>query len=711
MSFLAELKRRNVFRVGIVYVVASWLLIQVADVVFPRIGLSDSAVTLVIALLGIGFIPALIFAWAFELTPEGIKKEKEVDRSQSIAHVTGRKLDFSIIGILVIALAYFAWDKFMPTPAQHTQTTAKTESTEPVSREKSIAVLPFVNMSEDAGNEYFSDGIAEEILNALAKVKELKVAGRTSSFSFKGQNQDLRTIGETLGVEHILEGSVRKFGNQVRITAQLIQVDDGFHLWSESYDRELDNVFAIQDEIARAILKELKTTLLAGEAEVVTATRTDSKAYEFYLLAKQRMYERTRLTLESAAELLDQAIAIDPEYAPAYAQRGIAALLLSVTSYGTIPQDQARAQAKLYLDKALALDENLAEAWAGLGLYYTGPPPEPAKGIPVLEKALAFNPNLNDAGNWLTLSYWGVNRITESMALLDGIAERDPLYKPAMGNRVFQLALMGKGDEAWAYLDQMEPFLPGDPQIEGGRAWIDFVQGKVADGLKRSQAAVAIQPTDRTFRASVNQGNYLTHQYDLVFDDEWSEYIVWSLFNLDRNEEAAIAARERAARGVVGPLFAFLNASDRSELLVRYFEERWADLDAFQRDIPASMFGYREMADIALAYRRAGNQARFDEAMAALGAACERTLAQGMQGSEFLMVVAAYHAMAGDSRESLRWLGRAIDGGLIVSTRISREYPYFRELDGQPEYEAIQQRMIEHLNRERAQLGLEPVST
>ena len=723
MSLFEELKRRNVFRVGIVYLVASWLLMQVSDLVFPRIGLSDSAVTLVIALLGIGFIPALIFAWAFELTPEGIRKEKNVDRSQSITHVTGRKLDRSIIAILILALAYFVWEsRFNPnetaqeavipaTAGIQAETAATPAKPEAEKSAKSIAVLPFVNMSEDASNEYFSDGISEEILNALAKVKELKVAGRTSSFAFKGQNQDLRQIGETLGVENILEGSVRKFGDQVRITAQLIQVSDGFHLWSESYDRKLENVFTIQDEIATAILKELKATLLEGEAAAVVATRTDSKAYELYLLAKQRMYERTRLTIESAAEMLDQAIAIDPEYAPAYAQRGIAALLLSVTSYGNIPQDQALAQAKLYLDKALALDENLAEGWAGLGLYYTGPPPQPEKGIPVLEKALAINPNLNDAGNWLTLSYWSVNRVTESMALLDEITARDPLYKPAMGNRVFQMALMGKGDEARSYLEQMEPFLPGDPQIEGGRAWVDFVQGKAADGLKRSQAALAIQATDRTFRTSVNQGSYLTHQYDLVFDDQWSEYIIWSLFNLDRNEEAAITASERAANGVVGPLFAFLNASDQSGLLVRYFDEHWADLAAFQKDVPASMFGYREMADIALAYRRAGNQARFDEAMAVLGAASKQTLAQGMQGGEFLMVLAAYHAMADEADQALHWLGKAIDGGLIVSSRISKEYPYFREFDGSPEYEAIQQRMIEHLNRERSQLGLEPVST
>jgi tetratricopeptide (TPR) repeat protein len=273
------------------------------------------------------------------------------------------------------------------------------------------------------------------------------------------------------------------------------------------------------------------------------------------------------------------------------------------------------------------------------------------------------------------------------------------------------MALMGRSDEARDYLDQLAPFLPGDPQVDGNRAWIDFIDGQVVDGLRRMQFAVETQPTDRTFRAGVNWGNYLTHQYESVFDDEWSEYVIWSLFNLGRNEEAAIIARQRAASGVVGPLFAFLNASGQSEILVRYFEDSWASLDAFQQAVPAHVFGYREMADIAFAYRRTGNQTRFDEAMTALQTANEQTFSQGMRGAEFLMVMAAYHAMAGDPDQALEWLAQAVDGGMIVSTRISKEYPYFSELDGDPEYEAIQSRMIEHLNAERQKLGLEPVST
>ena len=304
MNFIGELKRRNVFKVGAAYVVVAWIMAQITDVFLENFGAPEWVIKTVLLLLIIGFPLVLLFAWAFEMTPEGIKKEKDIDRSESITTQTGRKLDFTIIALMALALGYFAIDKFILMPALNRDKVESTaEAPEPAAVEtvsnKSIAVLPFVNMSDDTANEYFSDGISEEILNSLAKVKDLKVAGRTSSFAFKGQNQDLRQIGQTLGVEHILEGSVRKAGTKVRITAQLIQVDDGFHLWSESYDRELTDIFAIQDEIATAILEQLKAHLIGVELPVLNTARTDSQAYEFYLLAKQRMYERRRLPLET----------------------------------------------------------------------------------------------------------------------------------------------------------------------------------------------------------------------------------------------------------------------------------------------------------------------------------------------------------------------------------------------------------------------------
>ncbi len=439
MSFIKELKRRNVFRVAAAYVVVGWLLAEVASLLFGTFEAPAWVMKVFATVIALGFPLALFFAWAYEMTPDGIKREAEIDRAQSITAKTGRKLDYFIIAVLIVALSYFAFDKFVPVASRDAapvQTTPEdpseqaTESGQAESLTKSIAVLPFVNMSDDASNEYFSDGISEEILNSLARVNDLKVAGRTSSFSFKGRNEDLRTIGEALGVSHILEGSVRKAGAHVRITAQLIKADDGFHLWSDTYDRELTDIFAIQDEIAAEILIQLKARLLDEEQQVLVSQSTDPEVYDLYLLAKQRLYGRTRLTIESAVELLDQAIAKDPDYAPAYAQRGIATFLLSDRRYGTIPDAEANVQGKRYIDAALEMDSQLAEARAGLGLYHINQPTEHEEAIEALTKALSINPNLIDASNWLQNALGNSGDPRGAPQLLEHMTQRDPLYRP-----------------------------------------------------------------------------------------------------------------------------------------------------------------------------------------------------------------------------------------------------------------------------------------
>jgi len=380
MSFITELKRRNVFKVAVAYAVASWLLLQIVDLVLENINAPDWVMQVFMLGLAVGFPIAIIIAWAFEVTPDGVQLERNVDRSQSITRQTGQQLNRGIIMILSVLVVFLLTDRFRDqAPDQKEKGTDSQISVEAVvdaepeaaateMMEKSIAVLPFVNMSSDPEQEYFADSISEEILNALAKVSELKVAGRTSSFAFKGKNEDLLAIGKVLRVNHILEGSVRKSGTRIRITAQLIKVDDGCHMWSETYDRELNDIFVIQDEISAAILVQLKTQLL-GEQQLVTK-KTDTRAYELYLLAKQRIYERNQASLEMAVMLLGQAIEIDAGYAPAYAQSGIASALLSERNYGTSPHRESGEIAKGNLDTALRLDPQNAEALAGMGLYY-----------------------------------------------------------------------------------------------------------------------------------------------------------------------------------------------------------------------------------------------------------------------------------------------------------------------------------------------------
>ncbi len=284
MSFFRELKRRNVFRVAVAYAVVGWLLVEVASVLFPTFEAPAWVMKVFATVIILGFPLAMFFAWAYEITPEGLKKEKDIDRSQSITTRTGRKIDYMIIGLLSVAVVFFAsthqW-------SGEGESTDKTETGETAAvAEQSIAVLPFVNMSDDPANEYFSDGIAEELLNVLVRVEGLRVASRTSSFSFKGKGISIPNIARELNVNHVLEGSVRKAGNTVRITAQLIDVRTDSHLWSATYDRELEDIFAIQDEIAGHIVQALKIALGAGEQESMAHVQKPTEnleAYELYL--------------------------------------------------------------------------------------------------------------------------------------------------------------------------------------------------------------------------------------------------------------------------------------------------------------------------------------------------------------------------------------------------------------------------------------------
>jgi Tfp pilus assembly protein PilF len=495
----------------------------------------------------------------------------------------------------------------------------------------------------------------------------------------------------------------------------LIRVDNGFHLWSDTYDRELDNVFAIQDEIARNILQQLKATLLEGEESAVTAARTNTEAYDLYLLAKQRMYERTGPTIEAAADLLDRAIALDPEYAPAYAQRGIANLLLAAGSgtYGDIPLPQALAQGKLYLDKALQLDPDQAEAWAGMGLYYIGQPkPDLAKGIEVLQKALAMNPGLIDASNWLHNALQASGKPGEANSVVMDMIERDPLYRPGIRNAVNSFIGFGKQDQAFAYLERIRPLIPNDAVIQSSEAAVRLSLGQTAQAAALIDSAVALQPSNSVARLTRSFAWLDSHQYERLAaeGEEWMPII--ALTYLGRTEEASSLAFKRAQEQAdVGTLFTFLNVSGRSSELIAYLEERWPNLDQLQQEFPAySSLGYFLMLDVALAYSRAGNQQRFDDAMRRVEGVHQDLLTQGVKNSVFFMSEAAYLALAGDLDASMDYLDRAVDLGATTSKRMAFDWPQLAPLEGDPRFEAIQARMIEHVNSERQKLGLEPAT-
>ena len=369
MSIIAELKRRNVLRVAALYLVAAWVLLQVGDLLFGLLDLPAWSNKLLFAGLVLGFVPALIFSWVYELTPEGLKREHEVERNASTTAETARKLDLIVVGLLVIAIVVVAVQRFMPRTAPVPAATVATSGSSSVempapAAAKSIAVLPFADMSAGKDQEYFADGLSEELLNLLAKLPELRVIGRTSSFQFKGRNEDLRVIGEKLNVVHVLEGSVRKSGNKVRITAQLIKAADGSHLWSETYDRTLDDIFAVQDDIAGEVVKALKLTLL-GTTSVTRSRPVNPEAYNLALQGRFFVERRGQKDLERAVEYFRRSRERDPGYAPAWA--GLSQAYARQADYGFAPPADGYRQAREAAEKALALDPQLVDAHLAMG--------------------------------------------------------------------------------------------------------------------------------------------------------------------------------------------------------------------------------------------------------------------------------------------------------------------------------------------------------
>ena len=445
MSLFNELKRRNVFRVGFAYAVVGWLVVQVADLALENFGAPGWVMKTLLLFVLMGFVLSLFIAWAYELTPEGIKRAEDVDPNLSVTHATGRKLDRLVIIVLLLAVGMLLFERFWVKPASEpaaiTDQTAQAppavtpapaldsaskeeESALATNDEPSVAVLPFVNMSSDPEQEYFSDGISEEILNVLTRIPNLKVAARTSSFQFKGRNLDIADIGKQLQVNHLLEGSVRKAGNTLRITAQLVKTDTGFHLWSETFDRSPEDVFAIQDEIAAAIATELRA-LLTGEIST-TSTPIDMLAYELYLKGRGLVAHRREAELFEGIDALKAAIEIEPNYAPAIATLAKAYAVLPWFSV-RIPAGQAREQARDWASKALEFDPENIEALAVLAIVYSETDLNFSDARKLLEKAIKLNPGNVAANNFLGDLYTRTGNLTKALNYESRAAELDPL--------------------------------------------------------------------------------------------------------------------------------------------------------------------------------------------------------------------------------------------------------------------------------------------
>jgi TolB-like protein/Flp pilus assembly protein TadD len=428
-NFFGELKRRNVYKVAVAYAIVAWLLIQVATQVFPFFEIPNWSVRLVVLLIVIGFPVALIFAWAFELTPEGIKRTTEVLPEKSIRHSTGRKLDFTIIGVLLLVIALLVYQHWGGRADNRTNAS-----------KKSIAVLPFESRSEDKANAYFADGIQDEILTRLSKISDLKVISRTSTQHYKSAPENLPEIAKRLGVANILEGSVQKVGEQVRVNVQLINAQTDSHLWGESYDRRLTDIFQVESEIAKAIADNLKAQLSGTEQHAIASRPTaNTEAHQLYLKARYLFNKWTGADMAKAAELFHQAIDKDPNYALAYA--GLSGCLVYEPYFSTMRPQSILPQAEAAARKALQIDEDLPDAHNALGQVLLDYYVDLQRAGDEFRRAIQLNPNYSDArDNYANGPLLAAGQFEAAITEGKRAIELDPL------------SLIASADLAWEYL-------------------------------------------------------------------------------------------------------------------------------------------------------------------------------------------------------------------------------------------------------------------
>ncbi len=476
-KFFAELKRRNVYKVAVAYAVVGWLVMQIAATIIPALHLPDVITTTVVVMTLLGFPIALVIAWAFEMTPEGMKRTETVSPNESIPQWSRRKFAVFVAIAAVIAAGLLAYQFGRSKGARVTTAT-----------DKSIAVLPLVNTSGDHGNDYFSDGLSEELIAVLAKIPGLKIIGRSSSFLFKGKSDDSRSIGEKLGVANLLEGSVRKQGDRVRIVAELINAADGRALWSETYDRELKDVFAVQSEIATAVTEQLKLKLLGAPAKSDAAPSNDNLA-AYNALQQGTFYFRlsTEEGTRKATEFFDEAIRLDPRYALAYAQLSAAWRQLAATWLGGAEANEAYAKARNAAQTALSLSPNLATAHEALGFILVTPDLDFAAAEAEFRKAEKLAPA--DAGPKFALSFvFAVQgRLAEAEKIMRQTLALDPLGVTRYLNLARILIAGGRYDEAEAALHKAIELQPAAARLHAYLTIIDVLRGNAAAALQDAQ--------------------------------------------------------------------------------------------------------------------------------------------------------------------------------------------------------------------------------
>jgi TolB-like protein len=477
-SFFSELKRRNVYKVAVAYAVVSWLVIQAASILLPTFEAPSWVMKAFVVFLALGFILAVFISWAFEMTPEGMKRTADVsaDEVRSMPHWSKRKFAAFIVGVAVIAAGLFLFELLRPPGST---TASKSDN-------KSIAVLPLLNESGDPKDEYFSDGLSEELIAALAQIRELKVIGRSSSFRFKERKEEPKTIGEKLGVSTLLEGTVRKQGERVRIVAELINAADGIELWTRTFDRELKDIFAVQQEIATAVAASLKLKLLGRDDSAAKSVATESvEAYSAYLQGSFYFQRRNFADYTRAVASFDKAIQLDPHYALAYAKRSEAWALIGDLK-GQGPKD-AWVNAKSDAEKAIALDPSVAETHAALGWVRCFVEWKFAEGLSELNRAKELSPANPTANDLLARIVVYLGKPDEAEKQARQAVELDPLAFLAQHNLARVLWFEGKLDEADAVARKAAELQPTAAAAHRWQVLVAVKRGDGATALREAQ--------------------------------------------------------------------------------------------------------------------------------------------------------------------------------------------------------------------------------
>ena len=733
MSLFAELKRRNVFRVGAAYVVVSWLLLQVVDVITPILELPEWAPKLILLIIAVGFIPAVLFAWAFELTPEGVKREKDVDRSTSGTRQTGQKLNRVIISVLILVILMMVVERVWIAgaenlaPADQAETTTKpdqppaTAATAPIPAGKSLAVLPFANRSAGAENtQFFSDGIHDDLLTMLSKIHEIKVISRTSAMAYRDTTKNMREIGSELGVNNLLEGGVQQVGDRVRINVQLINAQTDEQLWAETYDRKVTtgNIFEIQGAIARAITSALETTLTAAEDDSLGKAPTSNlEAYRAVLLSRQLTHSGGFEPFIRSTDYARKAIRLDPKYTDAYL-----ALALSLTqgiNTGAVTVDEVGEEISAAIATAMSLMPDYDEAWLALGHFQSVADIEGAEES--LEKAMQLNP-----GNAQILSAYGSllrgnQRPQEALPLLLKAGELDPISINALFGLARTHEMLEQYDEARGNFARIREIDPSSPMGYAPNSGPYFLQGHLDQALYWLRKGLAIDPLD------FENGGWLLLVNDSLEDyataQEWSNWLDSWVTN--QPQPMAMQARHHYLTGN------FEKAVQYSNLALNLgLPDRWGSDGVFMRikrdealangDPESGISVFRaqhpglfesepeitpinllQAVDLALLLKMLGKTEEMQRLLSAVFEFYDQPWAtSGSTRSWLVPARAEALAILGDDQGALTELRRIIDKGWRLSWRWETDLnPNFNGVRDHPEF----QNMVNELETEMAE--------